>query len=87
MSNGFWCYGIWQHLFFVALYGVEFNLYVPMFLHILMNTMWGMLPIDGVENSVGNIAANSGRILTIVLAILITCWYRKHNGEKINPIF
>lgn len=71
-------------IFFSWLYTAwNFNLYVPMFLHILMNTMWGMLPIDGVENSVGNIAANSGRILTIVLAILITCWYRKRNGEKI----
>ena len=71
-------------IFFSWLYTAwNFNLYVPMFLHILMNTMWGMLPIDGVENSVGNIAANSGRILTIILAIIITCWYRKRNGEKI----
>lgn len=67
-----WLYTAWN-----------FNLYVPMIMHIFMNTIWGMFPIDGVNNSVGNIAANSGRILTIILAIIITCWYRKRNGEKI----
>ena len=53
-----------------------------MFLHIFMNTVWGMLPIDGVDNSVGNIAANTGRVLTLLLAVIITCWYRKRNGEE-----
>ncbi|MBO7463588.1 MAG: CPBP family intramembrane metalloprotease [Bacteroidales bacterium] len=70
-------------IFFSWLYTAwKYNLYVPMFLHIFMNTVWGMLPIDGVDNSVGNIAANTGRVLTLLLAVIITCWYRKRNGEE-----
>ena len=71
-------------VFFSWLYTAwHFNLYVPIMMHTFMNAFWGMFQIEGVNNSVGNIVANSGRILTIILAILITCWYRKRNGEKI----
>ncbi len=52
-------------------------------MHIFMNALWGMFQIKGVNNFVGYIAANSGRVLTIILAIHITYWYRKYNGEKI----
>ena len=55
----------------------NFNLWVPIALHIGMDFVWSLMPIDGVENSVGNIAANVGRIITIVAAIVITIVYKK----------
>lgn len=66
-----WLYVAWRN-----------NLFVPIFLHTFMNAMWGMFQVDDVSNSVGNVATNTGRVLTLLLAIFFTCWYRKRNGEE-----
>ncbi|MCR5697588.1 MAG: CPBP family intramembrane metalloprotease [Marinilabiliaceae bacterium] len=66
-----WLYKEWQ-----------FNLWVPIALHVGMDFVWSLMPIDGVENSVGNIAANVGRALTIIAAIVITIIYTKRQSSK-----
>ena len=70
-------------IFFSWLYVAwGYNLFVPIFLHTFMNAMWGMFQVDDVSNSVGSVATNTGRVLTLLLAVFITCWYRKRNGEE-----
>ena len=66
-------------IFFAWLY-VEwnYNLWVPIFTHTLMNLSWNLFAVD--NSALGGLAANIFRGLTILTAILFTIWYkRKHN--------
>lgn len=60
----------------------NFNLWVPIALHVGMDFVWSLIPIDGVEYSIGNIAANIGRAITIAAAIVITIVYKKRQSSK-----
>ena len=71
--------GIW----FAWLY-IEWNnnLWVPIFLHILMNISWGLFEVS--NNALGGFYTNLFRIITITLTILITIKYNQKNGLRIN---
>jgi uncharacterized protein len=58
------------------------NLWIPVFLHILMNLSWGLFDIS--DNAMGGIAANIFRIATIALTIVITIFYHRKSGLKIR---
>ncbi len=58
----------------------DYNLWVPIFLHALMNMAWYLFEMD--ETALGGILPNVFRGLTITLAIVFTIFYkRKHNRE------
>jgi hypothetical protein len=71
--------GIW----FAWLY-IEWNnnLWVPIFLHILMNISWGLFEVS--NNALGGFYTNLFRIITIALSIIITIKYNQKNGLRIN---
>jgi len=57
------------------------NLWVPIFLHVLMNLFW-MLFSAG-ENAYGNLYSNIFRFSTIGLVILVTIIYKKRKGKPL----
>ncbi|MEA1972116.1 MAG: type II CAAX endopeptidase family protein [Candidatus Cloacimonadota bacterium] len=58
------------------------NLWVPIFLHILMNLSWVLFEVS--DNALGGFSSNLFRIITITLTIIITIKYNKKNGLRIN---
>ncbi|MBK7030613.1 MAG: CPBP family intramembrane metalloprotease, partial [Bacteroidales bacterium] len=58
------------------------NLWVPVFLHILMNLSWTLFDIS--DTALGGWYANLFRILTIALTVIITIKYQQKSGLKIN---
>ncbi len=58
------------------------NLWIPIFLHILMNLSWSLFEIS--NNALGGFYSNLFRIITIALTIIITIKYNKKKGLKIN---
>lgn len=60
----------------------ENNLWVPIFLHILMNLSWTLFDMSG--NALGGLFANLFRIFTITLTIILTLRAAKQRGLKIN---
>jgi membrane protease YdiL (CAAX protease family) len=75
-------------IFFVTLLGAgwfswvyaewKFNLWVPVFLHMLMNLYW--LLFDAGDNALGSAIPNIFRMLTIAFVILGTLYYKKRKG-------
>ena len=63
---------------------VEWNnsLWVPVFLHILMNFSWALFEVS--TNALGGWYTNIFRVITIALTIVITIRYHKKTGLKIN---
>lgn len=53
----------------------EYNIWVPIGLHMFMNLFWELFDVS--DNAFGNTYANVFRILTIVLVIVLTVIYRK----------
>lgn len=70
-------------IFFAWLY-VEwnYNLWVPILTHTLMNLTWGIFEID--NNALGDLKANIFRGLTILTAIIFTILYKKSRNEKLT---
>lgn len=66
-------------LWFAWLY-IEWNnnLWVPIFLHILMNLSWMLFDVG--ENALGDILTNVFRVATIVITVLMTIRHRKQIG-------
>ncbi len=65
-------------LFFSWLYMKwDNNLWVPISFHISMNAIWILIPIADATTSVGNVTANIGRLLTVVLAVALTLFRTK----------
>lgn len=60
----------------------EKNLWIPIFLHILMNLSWSLFDMSG--NALGGLFANIFRIITIALTIILTLRAGRHRGLKIN---
>jgi uncharacterized protein len=58
------------------------NLWVPVFLHILMNLSWTLFDVSA--NALGGWYTNLFRVITIALTIIITLRYHKKTGLKIN---
>lgn len=58
------------------------NLWVPIFLHTLMNVSW--LLFDVGNNALGGLYTNIFRAITIALTIIITIRYHKKRGLNIN---
>lgn len=66
-----WVYAEWN-----------FNIWVPVFLHMLMNLAWELFSVS--DNALGGISSNVFRFLTIGLVIILTILYKKRNGIKLN---
>lgn len=61
----------------------NFNLWVPVGLHILMNGAWVIFTMEGTEVAAGGLISNIVRVISILLAITITVWYKKRSNTKI----
>lgn len=66
-----WVYAEWN-----------FNIWVPVFLHMLMNLAWEIFSVS--ENALGGIYSNVFRFLTVALVILLTIMYKKRKGIKMT---
>ncbi len=58
------------------------NLWVPIFLHSLMNFSWAFF--DTSHNALGDLYANLLRTLTIAISIILTFFYHHDRGRYIN---
>jgi hypothetical protein len=58
------------------------NLWIPIFLHALMNLSWILFEVS--SNALGGLYTNLFRIITIALTIIITIRYHRERGLKIN---
>lgn len=58
------------------------NLWVPVFLHILMNLSWALFDVS--SNALGGLWSNVFRAVTIALTILITLRYHNRKGLTIT---
>ena len=61
----------------------NFNIWVPVGLHVLMNGAWHIFTMEGTEVAAGGWISNIVRIISIALAIAITVYYHKTRGGKI----
>lgn len=55
-----------------------YNLWVPIFLHILMNLSWAIA--GTTTNALGNVDANVFRFLTVIGSVVFTVWYKRRKG-------
>ena len=62
-----WVYAEWN-----------FNIWVPVFLHLLMNLSWELFSVS--NHALGGLYANVFRFITIALIILFTLWYKRKKG-------
>lgn len=71
-------------LYFAWMY-VEwnFNLRVPIGLHILMNGAWVLFNLEGTEVAAGGLISNIMRVISIALAITLTICYKKRENLKV----
>lgn len=70
-------------VFFAWLYAEwNYNLWVPILTHTLMNLSWNLFEID--NSALGDIKANIFRGLTILTAILFTIIYKRNKNEKLT---
>lgn len=60
----------------------NYNLWVPVFLHLLMNVCWNIFSIS--DNAFGTMNANIIRGITIALSIILTFVYKKQKKEKLK---
>ncbi len=60
----------------------NYNLWVPIFLHSLMNLCWEIFTVS--DNALGSVNANVFRAITIALAIIVTIKFKKRSGEKLR---
>lgn len=61
----------------------NFNLWVPIGLHILMNGAWVIFSIEGTEVAAGGLISNITRVISILLAIGLTVWYKRKTDTKV----
>jgi membrane protease YdiL (CAAX protease family) len=60
----------------------ENNLWVAIFLHLLMNLFWMLFAVS--DNALGNQWGNVFRIATIALVVMLTLRYKKQKGLKLT---
>ena len=66
-----WTYAEWKY-----------NLWIPIFIHMLMNLSWELFSVS--DNALGDRYANIFRFTSIGLIILLTVIYKKRRGEKLE---
>jgi uncharacterized protein len=59
----------------------NYNLWVPIFLHTLMNLSWYIFNVS--DNALGNVNSNIFRGLTIAFSIIITILYKRKSGRNL----
>lgn len=63
----------------------NFNIWVPIGLHVLMNGAWELFTMDGTEVAAGGLTSNILRLVSILLAVTITLWHkRQHDSKSLN---
>lgn len=60
----------------------NYNLWVPIFLHMLMNLSWELFSAG--NTALGGMYSNLFRIMTITLIIVLTIIYKKRNGKPLE---
>jgi uncharacterized protein len=58
----------------------EYNLWIPIALHALMNSWWTIFGAS--ETALGGTEANIARLLTIVLSVVLTLWHCRWNWDQ-----
>lgn len=58
------------------------SLWVPVFLHALMNLSWALFDVS--DTALGGLYPNLFRIITVALTIILTIRHNKHHGWKIK---
>lgn len=66
-----WTYAEWSY-----------NIWVPIFLHMLMNLSWELFSVS--DNALGGIYSNVFRLVSIGLVIILTVLYKKKKGIKLE---
>ena len=66
-----WVYAEWN-----------FNIWVPIFLHMLMNLSWELFSVS--DNAFGGMYSNVFRLLTVAFIIVLTVYYKKKKGKKLE---
>lgn len=66
-----WIYAEWKY-----------NIWTPVFLHLLMNLFWDVF--NGGENALGGLTGNIFRTITLILVIALTVIYKKRRGEPLE---
>lgn len=61
----------------------DFNLWVPIGLHVLMNGAWLLFNVTGTEVAAGGLISNVIRVISIALAITLTIYYKKRGNSKV----
>jgi membrane protease YdiL (CAAX protease family) len=70
-------------VFFAWLYSEwNYNLWVPILTHTLMNLSWWLFDMD--HSALGDLKANIFRGLTILIAIIFTIFYKRKRNEKLT---
>ena len=59
----------------------NYNLWVPIFLHLFMNLSWGLFSAG--DSALGGMYANLFRSITIALIIILTIRYKRRNNKKL----
>lgn len=60
----------------------DYNLWCSIGLHTLMNLSWILFPAED-NGAIGSIATNVFRVMTLLLAVVLTVRYKKRSGSKI----
>lgn len=66
-----WAYAEWN-----------FNIWIPVFLHLLMNLAWELFSVS--DHALGGVYSNIFRFSTVALIILLTLLYKKRKGLKLT---
>lgn len=61
----------------------NFNLWIPIGLHIFMNLAWFIFTMEGTENAAGGLISNIARVTSTLLAVGLTIWHKKKNETKV----
>lgn len=61
----------------------NFNIWVPVGLHMLMNGAWHVFTMEGTEVAAGGLISNIVRVVSIALAVGLTVYVRRKNGGKV----
>ena len=61
----------------------NFNLWVPIGLHMLMNGAWVIFSMEGTEVAAGGLISNIARVISMLLAIGLTVWHKRKNETKV----
>ena len=60
----------------------NYNIWIPIFLHLLMNLSWELFTVS--DNAFGGIYPNVFRLVTVGLVIVLTLLYKKKKGLKLE---